>query len=128
MDREFSKDISSYKKEAWKGFTKEEMAVILAALAAGCLLTYICFRYLGMAFDNAVYPGSMAVAPVIYSYFKKENGIPLIKVILKKRKLKKEKQKYAYRSSEMKILEIEKEQARQEALDEKKHKKRKGII
>lgn len=128
MDRQFSKDISQYKKAAWKGFSKEELAVILAALAAGCLLTYICVRYLGMSYDNAVYPGSIVVAPIIYCYFKKEKGIPLIRVILRKRQLKKENQKYPYKSSEMRMIEIEKELNQKEMLDEKKHKKGKGII
>lgn len=128
MDREFSKDISSYKKEAWKGFSKEEMAVILAALAAGCLLTYICVKYLGIAFNSAVYSGIFVIAPVIYCFFRKENDIPLIKVFLRKRQLKRENQKYSYKSSEMKVIELEKEEQQREVLDEQKHKKRKRII
>lgn len=106
MDREFSKDISSFKKDVWKGFSKEELTVIIAAVMLGCVVTLVAVWYFGLSFSDAVYPASVVGVPVIYACFKKENGIPLIQVILKKRKLKKTSGKFSYKSSEMRILEL----------------------
>lgn len=127
MDIKFSKDISSYKKDTWKGFSGEELAVILAGLAAGCIITFVCVRYLGISFDRAVYPASFSVAPVIYLFFKKENGIPLIRVWLRKRELKKTSGRFDYKSSEMRIAAYDEMERRSNA-DEEIRKKRKGSL
>lgn len=124
MDREFSKDISSYKKDVWKGFSKEELTVILMAVLIGCVVTYVAVRYFGLSFSDAVYPASMVGIPVIYVFFKKENGMPFIQVILKKRKLKKTSGKFNYKSSEMRILELESEERKRLVDEEKRIKKR----
>lgn len=124
MDREFSKDISGYKKDMWKGFSTTEVVIIISTLILGCLTTYIFVKYIGMSFDNAVYPASLIGIPVIYVFFKKENGIPLIKVILIKRELKKTSGKLGYKSSEMKILDVEKTESRRIADEERKRKKK----
>lgn len=128
MDRKFSKDISEYKKDIWKGFSAEEMAVIIAALIIGCLITYLSVKFFGISFNDAVYPASLAGIPVVYLFFKKENGISLIKVILRKRNLKKTSGKYDYKSSEMKIIELEKEERQRIINEEKRNKKRKRIV
>lgn len=128
MDRKFSKDISEYKKDIWKGFSAEEMAVIIAALIIGCLITYLSVKYFGISFNDAVYPASFAGIPVVYLFFKRENGIPLIKVMLRKRNLKKTSGKYDYKSSEMKIIELEKEERVRIINEEKRNKKRKRIV
>ena len=127
MDVKFSRDISSYKKDAWKGFSAEELAVILAALMAGSLITFLCVKYLHISFDRAVYPASFAAVPVIYLFFKKENGIPLIRVWMRKRELKKTSGKFDYKSSEMRIAAYD-EKERRKASDEEKRKKRKRML
>lgn len=128
MDRNFSKDISSYKKDIWKGFSREEIIIILISLVLGCSATYILVKYMNMSFDDAVIPASLACCPVVYLYFKKENGIPLIKVIIRKRILKRTSKKLDYKSSEMQIVEMEAEERRQRLNEEKRRKKKKSII
>lgn len=128
MDRNFSKDISSYKKDIWKGFSKEEIIIILIAISYGCVTTYLFVKYMGMSFDDAVIPASFVCCPVIYMYFKKENDIPLIKVIIRKRILKKTSGKLEYKSSEMQIFEMEAEERRRMLNEEKRRKKKKRII
>lgn len=119
MDREFSKDISSFKKDVWKGFSKEELIVIISAVMLGCVVTLVAVRYFKMTFEDAIYPASIIGLPVIYAFFKKENGIPLIRVMLRKRRLKKTSGKLNYKSSEMRILKLETEEKRRR-LDEQR--------
>lgn len=125
MDRRFSKDISEYKKDIWKGFKGEELAVMVTTLIIGCIFTFAAVKYLNLSYSDAVYPASIFSAPVIYVYFKKQNGIPLIKVILRKRYLKKTSKEFAYKSSEMKILEIEEKERRLESEKKGNFKRRK---
>lgn len=126
MDRNFSKDISRYKKDIWKGFTTEELIVILVAGIVGFITTYIAVKYCGISFDNAIYPASFVGVPVIYLFFKKENGIPLIKVLFRKRELK-SSAKLPNKSSEMRILELENNE-RKRQMDEEARKKKRRII
>lgn len=110
MDRQFSKDISVYKKKALKGFSVREVLAGIGAIIAGCLISYLLIHYLRLPLMFTVYITGIVTAPVIYLFIKTDRGYTMPEIIKRKRELKKTSGKLPYKSYEMRMIdEMEKE-------------------
>lgn len=63
--------LHEYKNEFWKGFTLPELISIGIGLSMDGGIVYLCWKYLHMAPNNAVYIGMPAMAPAIFVGFVK---------------------------------------------------------
>lgn len=120
MDREFSKDISAYKKKAWKGFTLSEVIIGLAAIAGGGIITFLLVEYVHIPFIFTVYITGFVSVPIIYFFIKRNRGYTILQIVVRKRELKKTSGKMPYRSHEMMILLEAKKGGNRKHVDQKK--------
>ncbi len=104
MDREFSKDISIYKKKAWKGFSTYEIMVGVGVIALGSAITWFFMTKFKLPMIAAGYMDSFLIIPIIFLLFKKKRGYTLIQILLKRKELRMTSGKMPYRSDEMQIL------------------------
>lgn len=104
MDREFSKDISAYKKKAWKGFSMAELIIGLAAIAGGGGITFLLVEYVHIPFMFTVYITGFISVPIIYIFIKRDRGYTIPEIMIRKRELRKTSGKLPYVSHEMLIL------------------------
>ena len=112
MDREFSKDISKYKRKAVKGFSKKELftGIVIVVIFAGQMYLFMA---LGMHKILAFYlamPLTMIVGMLgIY----KIKGYTLLELYLKRKELMQSSGAMPYRSDEekqiLKLVQMEKQ-------------------
>ncbi len=123
MDREFSKDISSYKQKAAKGFSGMELAAGGITLAAGAAQIYF-FMGLGIHMIIATYLAMPVTITLGILGFYKKNGYSLPGILMKRRELAGSSGAMPYRSEEEgKILKQMEEEQKGESYGKKKKKR-----
>lgn len=124
MDREFSKDISAYKRKAAKGFSRTELLFGMLILAVGTIQIYF-FTSLGIHMLIATYLAMPLTIVIGFLCFFKKKEYTLFGLLLKKRELKKTSGAMPYRSEEeLKILTLTTELQRKGGrYDKKKERK-----
>lgn len=123
MDREFSKDISSYKQKAAKGFSGVELAAGALTLAVGAAQIYF-FTGLGIHMVIATYLAMPVTITLGILGFYKKNGYSLPGIIMKNRELARSSGAMPYRSEEEgKIVRLMEEQQKGELYGKKKKKR-----
>lgn len=103
MDREFSKDISKYKRKAVKGFSKKELftGAVIVVLCAGQMYLFMALgMHTILAFYLAMPLTMLAGMLGIYKY----KGYTLLELYLKRKELVKTSGAMPFRSEEEKEI------------------------
>ncbi len=123
MEREFSKDISAYKRKAAKGFSGVELAAGALTLAVGAAQIYF-FTRLGIHMLISTYLAMPLTIIMGFLCFFKKKEYTLFGLLLKKQELKRSSGPMPYRSEEEgKIVRLMEEQQKGDSYGRKKKKR-----